>query len=283
MKRIVEFKVYDILQDKDNANFLDKVKTENPELYTRFLNIIGNKGLDVAKDKYKEFDPEYKKIQQQKEKDEKALRKKIGNKERNKQLNKEKEIRFLEDYKSEIEEVENILENSSLKILEKNIQNNKIVGNFLDQFNKRYKNDFHEKLKKPRLAIGDNLNFQYKVLVDSLSYSCIDYEAEVYNEVKSYKKVITIYQYYDASTKRISYDVHFDFPKDFDYNNFKLDKGKENEFIQSRNTYITDVLSQSNIDKDKLYSIFFGKLEHIVSDKVYDEWKIRYDAKKYNL
>jgi len=77
MKRLFEFKVYDILQDKDNEKFLDKVKKENPDLYTRFLNIVGNKGLDVAKEKYKEFDPVLVKIQQQKDKDEKALEKKL--------------------------------------------------------------------------------------------------------------------------------------------------------------------------------------------------------------
>lgn len=283
MKRLFEFKTYDILQDKDNEKFLDKVKKENPELYTRFLNLVGNKGLDVAKEKYKEFDPEYVKIQKQKEKEEKALRKKIGNKERNKQLSKELEIKFLKDYKSEIEYVENILLNSPLKTLEQHIQNNKIIGNLFKEFTKRYKNDFHEKLKKPRLSRGENLDFHYKVLVDSLSYSYVDYEATIYSTVKIYKKVMTILQYYDASTKNLSYNIYFDFPHQFDYNNFIADRDKEDVFIQSRNTYITDVLSKSNIDKAELYDIIFGKLEHILKDEVYDNWKMKHDANKYNL
>ena len=59
MKRILEYKVFDILKNKENENFLDKVKKENPDLYSKFLNIIGNKGLEIAKQKYQEYYPEF--------------------------------------------------------------------------------------------------------------------------------------------------------------------------------------------------------------------------------
>jgi len=152
------------------------------------------------------------------------------------------------------------------------------------QFNKRYKNDFYEKLKKPRSSRGDNLNFHYMVAVDSLSYSYIDYETSFYSEVKSYnKKVMNIHQYYDASTKKISYSIYFSFPYEFDYNNFIVDRGKENEFIQSRNNYISEKLGKSNIDKQELYNIIFNKLSYMLSDDFYEKYKIEKDVNKYNM
>ena len=46
--------------NNENANiFLDKVKKENPEMFVKFLNIVKNKGLDIAIGKYNEFDKEY--------------------------------------------------------------------------------------------------------------------------------------------------------------------------------------------------------------------------------
>ena len=48
MKRLFEFRVYDIIKDDNNREFLNKVKDENPELYDRFMSLIGNKGLEIA-------------------------------------------------------------------------------------------------------------------------------------------------------------------------------------------------------------------------------------------
>jgi len=45
--------------DENSNIFLDKVKKENPEMFAKFLNIVKNKGLDIAIEKYKEFDKEY--------------------------------------------------------------------------------------------------------------------------------------------------------------------------------------------------------------------------------
>lgn len=44
--------------DEQSEIFLDKVKSENPDMFVRFLNLVKNKGLEFAKDKYKEFDVE---------------------------------------------------------------------------------------------------------------------------------------------------------------------------------------------------------------------------------
>ena len=42
----------------EEDSFLRKVKEENPEMLTKFINMVKNKGLEVAKEKYNEFDPE---------------------------------------------------------------------------------------------------------------------------------------------------------------------------------------------------------------------------------
>lgn len=41
----------------DDRIFLDKVKSENPNELTKYVNIVKNKGLEVAMNKYKEIDP----------------------------------------------------------------------------------------------------------------------------------------------------------------------------------------------------------------------------------
>ncbi len=72
MKKILEYRVFDLLKDKDNEKFLDKVKKENPDMYAKFLNLVGNKGLEVAKQKYQEYDPEYVELKKQEEKEKKT-------------------------------------------------------------------------------------------------------------------------------------------------------------------------------------------------------------------
>jgi len=46
------------LKTREGLDFIKKIKLENPDLLNKFLNIVTNKGLNVAIEKYKEFDPE---------------------------------------------------------------------------------------------------------------------------------------------------------------------------------------------------------------------------------
>jgi hypothetical protein len=55
------------LMSDEGQIFIKKIRQQNPELELRFRNIILNKGLNIAIDKYNEFDPEYIKQQKQKE------------------------------------------------------------------------------------------------------------------------------------------------------------------------------------------------------------------------
>lgn len=58
IKQIIkeEISLTSYTKDTDANIFLNKVKEENPDKFPRFLNIVRNKGLDVAKEKYIPFD-----------------------------------------------------------------------------------------------------------------------------------------------------------------------------------------------------------------------------------
>lgn len=75
MKNLIESIVKNILKESEEEySFLKKVQVENPSLYSRFYSIVKNKGLEVAKEKYKEYDPE---LIKQKEKEKAKLDKQI--------------------------------------------------------------------------------------------------------------------------------------------------------------------------------------------------------------
>jgi hypothetical protein len=75
MKNLIESIVKNILKESEEEyTFLKKVVGENPSLYSRFYSIVKNKGLEVAKEKYKEYDPE---LIKQKEKEKAKLDKQI--------------------------------------------------------------------------------------------------------------------------------------------------------------------------------------------------------------
>ena len=50
---------YHIVGNSSETEFMDKVKTENPDMTDRFRSLMKNKGLEYAKDKYKDFDPAF--------------------------------------------------------------------------------------------------------------------------------------------------------------------------------------------------------------------------------
>lgn len=76
MSKMFEQVVKNLLKESDDEyTFLKKVKAENPTLYSKFYSIIKNKGLDAAKQKYNEFDPE---LIKQRQKNQKKLDKQLS-------------------------------------------------------------------------------------------------------------------------------------------------------------------------------------------------------------
>lgn len=277
MKKILEYRVFDLLKDKDNADFLDKVKKENPNMYTRFLNLVGNKGLEKAKEMYQEFDPEYVKIKKQQEKDRQLELKRL----RTKEGKIEARNKILDKYSEEIEEFNNILKNSYLKSLEKKIKNNKILNDYLVSVNakKSYSNLFNQALKKPEKLIR---MFDYDIKIDSLSFPYKRYGWE-YDTTKR-RDLILIIQYYNIKTKKFKYLINFNFPLtwwDLDYVLPKFDVKKDEKFIDARNDAINK-FSNSFKDREELDTIL-NKVTYLLSDEVYDKWKLQQDVNKYNL
>jgi len=272
MRKIFEFKVFDILQDKENVKFLDKVKKENFELYTKFLNLIGNKGLDVAKQKYEEFDPEYKKRMNEIEKEINKNLKKIDNK---KYKEKENE-RILNEYKSEIEEIEEIIYSSELYNVDSYIYNDKNISKYFNDSNIKTKNsnDFDKLLKSP-----SNLGYE---LWEFFHTDTILYEL---NKINIYNKntwILKIHQYYNLSTKELKYSIHFDTDIIDEYYTPNIDKSKNPKFINYRNSNINKLSKYTRIDIDMVYETL-GKYSNMLSDKYYNDWKVINDTSKYNI
>lgn len=273
MKRILEYRVFDILKDPENAKFLDRVKKENPDLYSKFLNLVGNKGLEKAKERYVKYDPEFVKLRKEKEEEEKREREREKRAIRNFELYKENE--------KEIRELENILDDSELKIIANKIKATPLLDKLFGNLKKQYVGEIRKKLKDlSRLdfelnILSEKINLNY--LIDTLSYHTKGYN--FYNS--DYRSIVVfISQNYRMKTKELYYNIRFTTSLDTILN-YKI-----TEFGLHISDYINH-LSEMNITKEELYGILFVKIPYIYSDEYYKKWKKQYDLEqdinKYNL
>ena len=264
MKILLEYKVFDILKDKKNSDFLNLVKKENPELYSKFLNILGNKGLEIAKEKYKIYSTEY-------IKDEKLRLKRLKTKEGKEQLKKEVSI----ECASEINDMKEILLQSALFDIEIKFRTDKNISKYLKESfaKKTYKSNFTEIMKKPR-TLRTKIKGDSTVHLDTLTYtipgiSDVDFFGW---EEKGRIKLITIKQLYKARSKELFFDIHFNFP----LNNIpKFEK----TFIIYRRRYINSLDAYININIKRL----FDKFSYALSNEFYEDWKFKKNVEKYNL
>lgn len=263
MRRILEYRVFDILKDPENAKFLFKVKKENPDLYVRFLNIVGNKGLETAKERYVEFDPE--EVRKRKEEEE------TDNKEREK-LKKERESlrKHTELYKKnekEIKELEGLIDNTELKIIANKIKTTPELDILFKKLKKQYVGEIRKKLRNLNDLDFELEFYDWDFVIDSLTY----YRG--YNR----NRIIYIAQHYNMKTEKLYYNIRFTAP---------ILKYDIVDFGVHVSDYINK-LSKMNIDKGELYEILFVKLPKVFSEEYYKEWKKQYDLEqdvsKYNL
>ncbi|MCK9415794.1 hypothetical protein M0Q97_03940 [Candidatus Dojkabacteria bacterium] len=274
--KILEFKLYDLLKNKDNEDFLNKVKKENPDKYSMFIDILGNKGLETAKLKYEIYDPEFIKKEKEKEKTEKAeLRK------QNRIYNKEQfHNEILQKYSSEINVINDILRYSLLKKLQKQIKNDGNLLMFSKQTKAKYTNNFLKILKndfyiRRNLTIYDTPDGKKSdnVFIDMLEY--------IYEDLY-YEAILTIKQHYNLAENKFLYDVSYKFSIGED---FSFDRNKESDFIDGRNNYL-DKLKLYNIDKVELYkniNIFSKLFSKNFYDDWYKDWTFKNKVNKYNL
>ncbi len=129
-KKVVQ-EIIDYTDDIESNIFLNKVKNENPEMFIRFLNLVKNKGLDIAKDRYKEFD-----------------------KELQKQISDENEIDA--QNKILITSFVKALPKALPQLIDRNMEDNDrgkdisfyvLIGNFIDKYGERYGFDKADKIE----------------------------------------------------------------------------------------------------------------------------------------
>ena len=284
MKRILEYKVFDLLKDPENEKFLKKVKNENPDLYDRFISLVGNKGLEVAKKEYQWHDPEYKKQKAAEEKAEKLRIKQIGRKKLRELADKE----LLLKYKKEIDEIEEEIFWSYLPELSKKIESDPRISKYLKHLKakKVIKNRFKDFIKKPR-----NLKFGFQNSIHSRGFVDLDtlaFVTKYYNRAESeYSNVsiIRIDQNYNIKTKETRFTVNF---KLYDHENNsyfipKLDIEKDRQFLTDRNTYIMSLNNKGSLDKEELNDLIFNKFSKALDENSYFEWETKQFASKFNI
>lgn len=262
---MLEFRVFDVLQNKENEKFLDKVKSENPDLYSKFLNIVGNKGLEKAKEKYQQYDPEFIKSEKNRKK-----------KEKTKEFKEQRNKNLLEIFKDDIKKIRNLISNHSLKNVAKYINGDDTISDYLKslRLKKKYRSYLSEFLRNPN-------KFKFKIQREKLLIESLIYLKKLYHEYEfeTYEKhIITITQYYVKNSKG-NYLINFEMPlinnqKDIMRGEkFTKDRIQKIEMLSSNFSYLTE---------QELYNII-DKYSYYLSDKYYEDWKIENDASRYNI
>lgn len=280
MRKIFEFKAFDVVNNPDNQEFLKKVKEQNPNLYSRFVSLIGNKGLEVAKDKYKQYDPEWIKN-----------RFKVQKREKKKENKEQKKQEILDKWKPEIDTINSLLKTSALKKEILNfIENDENISKYFKKnfIKKKYKNLFIDDLKKPfRLnnMLGAKLNRM--INIDKLEFFEISFEDETISgiwygdEINKSKKILEINQVYDLSNSEIYYNIYPSFSSISSSFEEHVSYEGNREYIQERNSEINK-LRDYHLNKKELFDVI-KQISYALSDEHYEEWQIRKDANRYNL
>lgn len=250
MRIILEYKIFDILKSENNVKFLDKVKKDNPNLYTKFLNILINKGLDIAKQKYIEFEPE------------EIKKRKLIDKEK---LKKENDQMLLDSISDDINKIKNILYNSELKNIKTYIFKKPNIENFFkkNKIKPSYQNLFNKLLKTPKTLISKlNRRFKIDVIKFSNSYEKINY--------------ITIEQFNDNT-----FDLNFNFRFNLNFIE-ELNDTKVDFYIETKKLIWELGFKKDFFTSNDIYEKI-DKLDYYLSDEYYEEFKIKKDGDIYNL
>lgn len=252
MKRLFEFRVYDIMKDEDNRKFLSKVKDENPDIYDRFMSLIGNKGLEIAKQKYKQYDPV-----------EIAERSRRKTKEEKEKV-KEEALRKKEEKFGRISyEIYEYLETSPLKSILPILRKEKNLTSWIKKYKTLFKgpNSFNLRTSGWR----DNV---WHIDVDEFNYLRSAYMKELDENVSvKIKQTLTIN---NNKIEKSRFNVSFNYEGFFD--KFENDRAVK---IEQLNSY--KYVSFEEVKK------LLEKFKYYMSDKYKEDWKIEQEAGKYNL
>jgi hypothetical protein len=256
MNLLIESIVKNILKESEEEyNFLKKVQSENPTLYNRFYSLVKNKGLDVAQEKYKEFDPE---IIKQKEKDKKRLDKEISNIEKKSKYYSElKEFMDIVNYLRKNHSI-----NKSLAEILKNEKPTKLIFNkykTVDKIKPLYEKD-PEKLKR---YVDRNMMIPIESTIIYNKYS--EYGDEFANTIKI-----------DSSILPKDGDLIFNIKIDMGYD--YMAKNIEDQILNKIREKWTG-FSKNGIDDNILFKIL-GDFIHDFSKENLDNLKLKVLAKR---
>jgi len=248
---------YVITSNTEENLFLDKIRVENPELVNKFKSLIKNKGLEIAKQKYKEFDPiEIKKNLHDV---------KISNK-RTERKNKEKELR--EFWKNDINEIWDLMLNNSLK---STIKNNK----YLNDFPYKYRNDF-SKIEKNIFTFDSQMSRNYMISLERI---------DLYKEENSFETGdhISIRSFFSPMKEETFFDKDAIFEKSILYIvEFKFNLNGRNELIAIRNQHINRLGGPRRITVDK-FNETLNEFSRLMSPEFLKQLQIEKDANKFGL
>lgn len=260
MKRLFEFRVFDIMKDDDNREFLNRVKDENLDKYDRFMSLVGNKGLEIAKQKYFQYDPiEIKRIAKEK--------KDTTRKEQN-ILRKQRDHEYLMSvYGDVLKEITEYLKTSPLKGILNIIKQEKNLKNWKKQY------------KTGDLKLGDSRisSFNEARPIDTVVLTPRIYKSSYINEFR--EDTFTIYQYVSLSRDRKSVrNYYFSIKFDFDFNFFV---NTDSEFEEDKFAKIYK-LRRTNMDIEQLKEVL-EEFKYYMSDKFEEDCKIEKEVERYNL
>jgi len=253
MKKLFEFRVFDIMKDDENREFLNKVKDENPELYDRFMSLVGNKGLEIAKQKYLQYDPEWIKEQKRKKTKEEKQREKEESKDRFRQ-------RFLDKYREAVTNINIHLARTPLRDVIYIIREEKN----LKRWKKQYKTLFKD--------VDSSLHDMENEPIDSVKIipPYYRYRSEFGDEHIEIKQYVNL----DENKKKIK-DVKFTIIFHFEPEGF-------DEFEADRDIKIGQLTTYIRLNLNELKELL-EKFKYYMSDEYRKNWEIEQETEKYNL
>lgn len=227
-----------ILLDPEVRAFVDKVRTENPEMETSIVSTIMNKGLDAAKAKYDPYSPERIKSNHNAEKRLSAKLAKI-----------EKQGNIQAKYNDFIELIQFLIKNASVlqSVIEFCNQNAA-----LRQFTrgKMYKNVFNQTIQKNISDLDTAIKYQRLLLIETLLLSDTPNRIRKADFFDNDDSKINIRSYIDLKnidTEPLKFNISFHL--------IEWGMGEVDSYAMSINQHINKTYSRELITADELMGI----------------------------
>lgn len=219
---------YHIVGNSSETEFMDKVKTENPDMTDRFRSLMKNKGLEYAKDKYKDFDPAVIK--------ERTRLKRLDDKRKTKG-NYEEELRI--KYKDAINDIRDLIYEYSLKKIADQFKRNPRLKSFLRGW--EYTNKIGNLIRNIEKFKRD-YDHNYWMDIEKLVLCTSNKKDKEFSISEEDTITLEMILGKPSTEKRISYNINFDmYEHDYDTQFSTSDGLTPKGYIEWRNIKINDL------------------------------------------